>query len=93
LPVFRKKSSPMNLSLPIRMAHELHFYGLQLIISKGLNMKRQFVLFALLLMVLLPVGARAQEVASLTGVVTDPQRSRIARRHRKTAGLQDRHSL
>ena len=62
----------MNLSLPIRMAHELHFYGLQLIISKGLNMKRQFVLFALLLMVLLPVGARAQEVASLTGVVTDP---------------------
>jgi hypothetical protein len=35
-------------------------------------MKRQFVLFALLLMVLLPLGARAQEVASLTGIVTDP---------------------
>lgn len=54
------------------MAHELHFYRLQLIISKGLNMKRQFVLFALLLMVLLPLGTRAQEVASLTGIVTDP---------------------
>ena len=35
-------------------------------------MKRQFVLLALLLMVLLPLRARAQEVASLTGIVTDP---------------------
>ena len=35
-------------------------------------MKRQFVLFGLLLMVLLPGLALAQEVASLTGTVTDP---------------------
>lgn len=35
-------------------------------------MKRQFVLFGLLLMVLLPAVAPAQEVASLTGIVTDP---------------------
>jgi hypothetical protein len=54
------------------MAHKLLCKSLQVIISKGLNMKRQFVLFALLLMVLLPLGARAQEVASLTGIVTDP---------------------